>query len=180
LGYCKAFLRNIHEHHDHEDKVIFPLIRDKCPEVEELDKDHKKLIPLLQELEDYCNSVLKDLSKWNAEYFLGIFKELQDLLLPHFAVEEDNSTPEILDQKFETAYIIKMHGDVIKAAQKDAVPFTTFAFLYTHCNPKEREAFFGYIPKAVRKTLFPLFIRRHKGYWKYSTTEGGLRVINES
>jgi hypothetical protein len=174
MGYSLSVLTTLHHHHEHEDDLVFPLMKDKFPEIKRLETDHVHMVPLIDELIEICKKVQNGEQKFDRQVFASKAKALQGFLKPHLAFEEDYFKPEDLEaKKIEPELCQKIHQDIEKTNQARADPFTELPFLLTALAPDEKDKFFGKAPFVARYILFPLFTLRHSGMWKYAKTTGG-------
>eukprot|EP00304_Pavlova_gyrans_P016101 CAMPEP_0206034330 /NCGR_PEP_ID=MMETSP1466-20131121/1265_1 /ASSEMBLY_ACC=CAM_ASM_001126 /TAXON_ID=44452 /ORGANISM="Pavlova gyrans, Strain CCMP608" /LENGTH=319 /DNA_ID=CAMNT_0053408607 /DNA_START=50 /DNA_END=1010 /DNA_ORIENTATION=- len=86
---------NVHHHHDNEEKVFFPKIRERVALPERLTADHKTMLAALTEADAAVNAIRSqsDVSKAYTKV-----KAVQDMMLPHLKEEEDDTLPAMMKQ----------------------------------------------------------------------------------
>ncbi|KAJ3290711.1 hypothetical protein HK104_006560 [Borealophlyctis nickersoniae] len=175
LGYLDAYYINLHEHHDHEEEYIFPVLAPKFPSITEFESDHAHLVTLMQKLKDICEpndgkggyDIVK--RKYDPDATVQVLKELQTFMVPHLAKEEEVVTVESLKANFtekEIAEVDEKLGKVLK--QHD--PTIMLPFLYYNMTAELKTSFWDdFFPWILRWVLFPLiFARKHVDWWAFA------------
>ncbi|WP_043267976.1 nitroreductase/quinone reductase family protein [Streptomyces sp. CT34] len=92
---CLTICQGLHNHHAGEDRAMFPLLRDRWPELapalDRLDEEHRKIAALLDELQQVISGDGAEPGRLLAEV-----DRLTDALEAHLAYEEEQLIP-VLD-----------------------------------------------------------------------------------
>jgi Hemerythrin HHE cation binding domain len=94
---CLRYCRFVHSHHNAEDALLFPALRQADPAVDpivsRLEADHRKVSVLLDAVEDFASALTSvDDGKIRAR-LVDALKELATHLLEHLDFEELNAGP---------------------------------------------------------------------------------------
>ncbi|TRM60076.1 hypothetical protein BD626DRAFT_549969 [Schizophyllum amplum] len=162
--YATLSIRFLAEHHDAEEKTLFPMLEEKIPG--SMDTNHQQHESFLQPLEDvlaYIKTSTED--KFDAAAFRA---KLDDFLFPvmeHLADELDSLAADKLSQKMSEDEMQAVNTATHKAQQGDdsklALPFVV-QNLPPGCE-------FPPAPGFVKNILGPwMFYWKYAGMWKYT------------
>jgi hypothetical protein len=96
---CLHYCRFVHSHHNHEDALLFPAIREHegmNPVVDRLEADHRRVSDLLDEVEEAVKGPLEDDASARVRVASGL-EDLATHLLEHLDYEEEAIGP-VLNQ----------------------------------------------------------------------------------
>lgn len=119
--YNKYFYPIVHHHHDAEEDIFFPWIRQRTALPQRLTEDHQDLIKRLDAIKDKRNKFEEqsDEAKWTQaiEELNKDLSELQSHMVEHLDAEEESTTPLLKEHFTEKEYeliveeIVKSLGD---------------------------------------------------------------------
>ncbi|KAI9326649.1 hypothetical protein DFJ73DRAFT_865411 [Zopfochytrium polystomum] len=183
VGYCVAFARNLAEHHDLEEQVLFPALKDKVTGLATRHDEHEKLAEALKSFTTHLYSLDATLyptdapapapSKlaFSSSAFLAAFSPIRDVVVPHMTSEDGDMSPATLRgngvEEETVRSLIREMGARGKATDRSM----GLAFMLVHWTGDERAVFFGNVPWFVRDYVFPTFTLWNSAYWKYASTE---------
>jgi hypothetical protein len=97
---CLRYCRFVHSHHNAEDVLFFPELRDTNPAigpvVDRLEADHRRVSDQLDAVEAAANGLAEDDSKPAREALAGALQTLGEQLLEHLSYEERNVEATVL------------------------------------------------------------------------------------
>eukprot|EP00834_Sanchytrium_tribonematis_P005966 NODE_400_length_8090_cov_0.771522.p4 type:complete len:210 gc:universal NODE_400_length_8090_cov_0.771522:4536-5165(+) len=167
VKYANFWLGNLHNHHHHEDEIIFPVLGEYAAfqtDTNQFKSDHVVLVKLL-------DKVKLDIEK--SEIKVDDIIKIQEILIPHLDKEEQcwKSENESMKQ-VPTEVAQKLVNDIKSAAKKSSSPFEGLMFLLYHLNKEQKQEFIyddgGFILKSI---LVPFVFSRRNGPFlaKYAT-----------
>jgi hypothetical protein len=91
---CLRYCSFVHSHHNAEDALLFPRLRDTNPEVgpvvDRLEAEHRNVSGLLDEVEDTARSLSEAEGNGSRRRLADALTGLADDLLAHLSYEEEN------------------------------------------------------------------------------------------
>jgi Hemerythrin HHE cation binding domain len=91
---CLRYCSFVHSHHNAEDALLFPRLRDANPElglvVDRLESEHRVVSGLLDEVEDSARSLSEAEGNGSRQRLADAVTRLADDLLAHLSYEEEN------------------------------------------------------------------------------------------
>ena len=91
---CLRYCRFVHSHHNAEDALLFPRLRDANaeigPVVDRLESEHRNVSGLLDEVEDSARSLTEAEGNGSRQRLADALTGLADDLLAHLSYEEEN------------------------------------------------------------------------------------------
>jgi len=121
-GYCIAYYSFLMEHHDNEEEIVFPAFTEPLGKdyFKELLHVHEIIMPALNRIRTISEATLKDVKQWDNETILKDLKDLRELLVPHFKIEEDTmKNNKLLEEKgFDEKKMAKVLHDIEKNNKK--------------------------------------------------------------
>ncbi|HQP60387.1 MAG TPA: hemerythrin domain-containing protein [Anaerolineaceae bacterium] len=156
--YLRALSALLHAHHLGEDEIGFPFWRTKSPfaPLNNLIRDHLRMMPLLEKIEIWLNSE----SGWEAPHLRrlqGILEELNAIWLWHIQLEESVMGPEKADalltpaENQQLARQLATHGQ--EHAQPDAL---VLPFILYNLPVEDRAVMAQIFPPLVTRQLVPV------------------------
>lgn len=156
--YLRALSSLLHAHHLGEDEIGFPFWRTKSPfaPLNNLIRDHLRMMPLLEKIEIWLNSE----SGWEAPHLRrlqGILEELNAIWLWHIQLEESVMGPEkaaaLLTpaENQQLARQLATHGQ--EHAQPDAL---VLPFILYNLPVEDRAVMAQIFPPLVTRQLVPV------------------------
>lgn len=156
--YLRALSALLHAHHLGEDEIGFPFWRTKSPfaPLNNLIRDHLRMMPLLEKIEIWLNSE----SGWEAPHLRrlqGILEELNAIWLWHIQLEESVMGPEkaaaLLTpaENQQLARQLATHGQ--EHAQPDAL---VLPFILYNLPVEDRAVMAQIFPPLVTRQLVPV------------------------
>lgn len=156
--YLRALSGLLHAHHLGEDEIGFPFWRTKSPfaPLNNLIRDHLRMMPLLEKIEIWLNSE----SGWEAPHLRrlqGILEELNAIWLWHIQLEESVMGPEKADalltpaENQQLARQLATHGQ--EHAQPDAL---VLPFILYNLPVEDRAVMAQIFPPLVTRQLVPV------------------------
>lgn len=156
--YLRALSSLLHAHHLGEDEIGFPFWRTKSPfaPLNNLIRDHLRMMPLLEKIEIWLNSE----SGWEAPHLRrlqGILEELNAIWLWHIQLEESVMGPEKADalltpaENQQLARQLATHGQ--EHAQPDAL---VLPFILYNLPVEDRAVMAQIFPPLVTRQLVPV------------------------
>jgi hypothetical protein len=93
---CLRHCRLVHAHHEHEDSVLFPAVREAAPGlraiVDALEDDHRRISDLLDTIELAARKMPPgDLAA--RQHLVALLEDLSESLLAHLSFEEESLAP---------------------------------------------------------------------------------------
>ncbi|KAL1731407.1 hypothetical protein EV714DRAFT_283354 [Schizophyllum commune] len=157
-AYATLSIRFLAEHHEAEEKTLFPMLEKKIPGSMELNhKQHESFLQPLEELIKYIESTTED--KFDAATFRAKIDEILFPVMEHLADELDSLDAEKLKAKMSEEELQEVNMATHKAQQSDdnklALPFVV-QNLPPGCE-------FPPAPGFVKNTIGPWML-----YWKYA------------
>jgi len=96
---CLRYCRFVHSHHNLEDAVFFPALRQTNPAidpiVDKLEADHRNVSGLLDNVEEAADALTKDDVEAVRKRVVESLDVLEEILLAHLDYEELNAAPTI-------------------------------------------------------------------------------------
>lgn len=156
--YLRALSALLHAHHLGEDEIGFPFWRTKSPfaPLNNLIRDHLRMMPLLEKIEIWLNSE----SGWEAPHLRrlqGILEELNAIWLLHIQLEESVMGPEKATalltpaENQQLALQLATHGQ--EHAQPDAL---VLPFILYNLPVEDRAMMAQIFPPLVTRQLVPV------------------------
>lgn len=156
--YLRALSALLHAHHLGEDEIGFPFWRTKSPfaPLNNLIRDHLRMMPLLEKIEIWLNSE----SGWEAPHLRrlqGILEELNAIWLWHIQLEESVMGPEKATalltpaENQQLALQLATHGQ--EHAQPDAL---VLPFILYNLPVEDRAVMAQIFPPLVTRQLVPV------------------------
>lgn len=156
--YLRALSSLLHAHHLGEDEIGFPFWRTKSPfaPLNNLIRDHLRMMPLLEKIEIWLNSE----SGWEAPHLRrlqGILEELNAIWLWHIQLEESVMGPEKATalltpaENQQLARQLATHGQ--EHAQPDAL---VLPFILYNLPVEDRAVMAQIFPPLVTRQLVPV------------------------
>jgi|LAHQ01.1.fsa_nt_gb hypothetical protein len=156
--YLRALSALLHAHHLGEDEIGFPFWRTKSPfaPLNNLIRDHLRMMPLLEKIEIWLNSE----SGWEAPHLRrlqGILEELNAIWLWHIQLEESVMGPEKATalltpaENQQLARQLATHGQ--EHAQPDAL---VLPFILYNLPVEDRAVMAQIFPPLVTRQLVPV------------------------
>jgi len=97
---CLHTCRFVHEHHGHEDHLLFPLLRraspTMAPVLDRLEADHREVSRLLEETEDAVGGLDGDDPSRARARLIRALRSLGGTLIAHLELEEEAISPTLL------------------------------------------------------------------------------------
>jgi hemerythrin-like domain-containing protein len=168
LGFLQSVTWFIHEHHENEEEGIFKVLSKVEPSqsvLNRLEQDHGQLLILLKALEQY-----KTLQEFDAGKIKASVLQVQQLMLPHLDLEEENLTPENFESwNMSLKEVEDADAAIVKKVQKSD-PSILLPLVYYHLTEEERRQWWNKtFPWILRRLIFPLAIApKHAHYWQFS------------
>ncbi|HKB69846.1 MAG TPA: hemerythrin domain-containing protein [Thermoanaerobaculia bacterium] len=159
VSYARALLATLGAHHGAEEHLAFPRFRERIPHApyDQLDREHRDLLPALAAADDAVESALAGLpaSVWLGR-LLGALDRVDQLWHAHIAVEEEHFSGETIDAAFSGAE----QGELAQAlggyAQENSGPdYLVVPFMLHNLEPADRAAFSAKMPPVVTQQLVP-------------------------
>lgn len=167
VGYTTTALTLIHEHHDGEEKVIFPaLAREGLANMVEGNvEQHRAFHSAMESLEEYLHSVEKNPAAYDGGKVRDLLKQFADPLVQHLHDEIPTIRPEILKTVNKEA--LDQIGKDFEAHVKSIGGFTTlFPFAIGAHNPEH--GVWPPVPGPLRWLTRHVFSRVNSSWWKFS------------
>ncbi len=156
--YLRALSALLHAHHLGEDEIGFPFWRTKSPfaPLNNLIRDHLRMMPLLEKIEIWLNSE----SGWEAPHLRrlqGILEELNAIWLWHIQLEESVMGPEKADALLTPAENQQLARQLATHGQEHAQPDALVLPFILYNLPVEDRAMMAQIfPPLVTRQLVPV------------------------
>lgn len=94
---CLQYCRFVHHHHQLEDAMMFPIVRDRRPEtgtvIDRLEADHRKVAVLLDDVTDATGALDDESDSSARREAADALEALADHLTEHLAYEEEELLP---------------------------------------------------------------------------------------
>ncbi|KAJ3530561.1 hypothetical protein NMY22_g8518 [Coprinellus aureogranulatus] len=157
IAYSKAALAMLHEHHETEEKVVFPVFaREGLAEmVEENVGQHKAFHDAMEELDQFLTNVERKPAEYNAEKLKQILDTLGGPLVKHLHEEITTLQPENLN-KIDRKVLDQLCIDVEEHLKAQGGFTTLLPFMMTGHKSADAPAWPPY-PGPVR--LHPYFVQ---------------------
>ncbi len=156
--YLRALSALLHAHHLGEDEIGFPFWRTKSPfaPLNNLIRDHLRMMPLLEKIEIWLNSE----SGWEAPHLRrlqGILEELNTIWLLHIQLEESVMGPEKAAALLTPAENQQLARQLAAHGQEHAQPGALVLPFILYNLPVEDRAMMAQIfPPLVTRQLVPV------------------------
>ncbi|KAF5309285.1 hypothetical protein D9611_014659 [Ephemerocybe angulata] len=168
VGYSLVALHNIHEHHDTEEAIFFPVLKDSGlgEMVAENVEQHRVFHEAMAEFEAYLRNVRGGTETYDAEKLRKLLKAFADPLVRHLHDEINTLRPEVM-HSIDKAVLQKLWKDLDAHIQSQGGLFTTIPFMITAHNPSDA-ANWPPFPGPLRWLVKSVFYRVHSSYWKFA------------
>ncbi|TPX68237.1 hypothetical protein SpCBS45565_g03238 [Spizellomyces sp. 'palustris'] len=170
LNYMSVFLEVLHQHHEHEEQISYPVFVKYFGERElkELEAEHGNFQPAMRALEDYISDLRVKKASFNGEQIAYLVKNLETVMMPHLNHEESYLCTTALNEKIPQDEMYHTFKNIESVSKKDANPTTHLSFLLTHLTTEEQNQMFYDAPAIVRKILFRIIVWWNRSWWKWS------------
>ncbi|CAL1714139.1 unnamed protein product [Somion occarium] len=165
LGYCLAWAESIIEHHDAEEKIVFPFLNTKLDFSGEIEQ-HKAVHAPLKAMVAMIHEAQADLTKFDPQQFKELVVPLRVPLFNHLDDEVSHIGADSL-KVFDEPALRKMCTDMDSYSKSHGDPFMIVPFMRSH-TPPEFKDHWPVMPWVLRKLVVPILALRHSGYWKFS------------
>jgi len=156
--YLRALSALLHAHHLGEDEIGFPFWRTKSPfaPLNNLIRDHLRMMPLLEKIEIWLNSE----SGWEAPHLRrlqGILEELNAIWLLHIQLEESVMGPEKAATLLTPAENQQLARQLAAHGQEHAQPGAlVLPFILYNLPVEDRAVMAQIFPPLVTRQLVPV------------------------
>ena len=156
--YLRALSALLHAHHLGEDEIGFPFWRTKSPfaPLNNLIRDHLRMMPLLEKIEIWLNSE----SGWEAPHLRrlqGILEELNAIWLLHIQLEESVMGPEKAAALLTPAENQQLARQLAAHGQEHAQPGAlVLPFILYNLPVEDRAVMAQIFPPLVTRQLVPV------------------------
>ncbi|HNZ00582.1 MAG TPA: hemerythrin domain-containing protein [Anaerolineaceae bacterium] len=156
--YLRALSALLHAHHLGEDEIGFPFWRTKSPfaPLNNLIRDHLRMMPLLEKIEIWLNSE----SGWEAPHLRrlqGILEELNAIWLWHIQLEESVMGPEKAAALLTPAENQQLARQLAAHGQEHAQPGAlVLPFILYNLPVEDRAVMAQIFPPLVTRQLVPV------------------------
>lgn len=156
--YLRALSSLLHAHHLGEDEIGFPFWRTKSPfaPLNNLIRDHLRMMPLLEKIEIWLNSE----SGWEAPHLRrlqGILEELNAIWLWHIQLEESVMGPEKAAALLTPAENQQLARQLAAHGQEHAQPGAlVLPFILYNLPVEDRAVMAQIFPPLVTRQLVPV------------------------
>ncbi|KAF8153175.1 hypothetical protein B0H34DRAFT_800411 [Crassisporium funariophilum] len=164
-GYTLACLKMIHEHHEGEEKVVFPRLQSKLDmghNVEQHEAFHDHMVAL----EEYMTKVHAGQEKYDAERTRRMVKDFADPLVEHLTEEIPTISPKKLSV-FTAEELTEMNNALGEHIKNGGGFFTVFPFGMTTHNRQEAPDW-PPVPWVIKWFALNIGYFVNRSYWKFS------------
>lgn len=160
INYLSSLLSLFHSHHLVEDDQIFPYFENnqlKAP-YEVMKSQHEKLLPLLDELENYINNLSSNNSKdlEFIEQLLENLEHLQQAWIPHYQLEEEYFTDENISSLISDEEQVRLCLEFGKYAGNHLKPdYLVIPFILYNLPDEQRKLIAEVFPPIIIEELIP-------------------------
>jgi len=172
LHFLSMYLSLLHEHHDTEEKIWFPKVKENAGvNVEQFLSDHTEMLPRLNFMIEIVKGARKNSNQvtdteWK-ELKDGV-RYLRDFIAPHLVAEESAINHKLIADHFtkqqEDAIIkeIEHHNQQSTKEPAYQVPFLMYSL-----TGEEQAEWQSRMPWILKKVLFPLWNWRSKDLFQF-------------
>ncbi|KIY52059.1 hypothetical protein FISHEDRAFT_70294 [Fistulina hepatica ATCC 64428] len=165
-NYCLCFAGFLHEHHDIEEKLVFPILREHGLDMTKNSAEHEAFLPTFGEFETYVTTVRDGKEEYDADKLRALLRAFADTLVAHLHDEMSTITPEQMS-KLDKPTVAAMMDAVMKGAMSSP-PLTVGAFAFLHTDPKASPPW-PCAPAPAVWIMKNIFLRWHKNdYWRFA------------
>jgi hemerythrin-like domain-containing protein len=163
LEWMMGFL---HDHHRSEDAGLYPVIRERRPDVgtllDAMSADHEAIAVAMADVEhDAAGYGTDDDDDGRRAALLAALERLQDVLLPHLRREEDEAMP-VASATLTTAEWRAIEHEYNLAPKSFAELGREGHWLIDDLSPEDRETVVGLVPALPRFVLLHGFARAYR------------------
>jgi hemerythrin-like domain-containing protein len=160
ISYLRSFVSVLDAHHDTEDQLAFPYLRDKFPDVpfDLLMSQHQVMVTVLNQLKTVVEEM--DAHPEHAELLISVsllLKRIDELWHPHIRIEEEHFTVDRMDATLPPDEQARLINLFMEHSQEHAKPdFLVIPFLLYNLPPEQRSIFAKAMPQLVVQELVPV------------------------
>jgi hemerythrin-like domain-containing protein len=160
IDYVGALVEAVDVHHQGEDDVAFPFLRERLPDgpYETLHAEHLQMLPLLAEMRTAAEEAASDevSHQGGLERLAAAATELKRIWEPHIATEENTFDPAVLAEALTVAEQAQFGGSLGSHAQAHlSRPFLVLPFVMYNLPPAQRKDFASTLPPVITEQMVP-------------------------
>ncbi|RUO95925.1 hypothetical protein BC936DRAFT_142949 [Jimgerdemannia flammicorona] len=137
MQYGLAWRQNLEEHHNVEDKLMFPFLSAHITTTK-LAEQHVALQWLLESFKPLCTNYAANPSSYSAANFLSHVNSLRDLVLPHLQAEEDAFTTESLRKAGFSNEQMTAQVEALRKSGMSSGTHGSLIFMRSHTEPGQK------------------------------------------
>lgn len=168
VRYAIAALETIHEHHDTEEELVFPVLEKAGLRemVKENVAQHKAFHDAMEVFEAYLKGVAANREQFDAQRTRELLKAFADPLVEHLHDEIKTIQPETM-YKVDKHTLKVMYNKLNARIQSHATLFISVPLTITSHNSEEAPLW-PPIPGPLKWMAQNLFVRVHSDLWKFA------------
>jgi hemerythrin-like domain-containing protein len=162
--WTKGFIDELRGHHNAEDHIVMPAVRERAPAIEEhlklYEADHRELEALLEEVDNLVVLLAEPHTPWRPVHFRATVatERLRDLVVPHMEHENIHLLP-VIAQKFSKAEYEAIEEEIAKTL-KFGHAFWVVPWIMDNATPAEQEHLLENAP-GILKLIYRVSRRRY-------------------
>jgi hemerythrin-like domain-containing protein len=163
--HLRWMMEFLHHHHRSEDEGLYPLVRSRDPQVADLidamRADHEEVASRITRVDAAAAEYALDDSEARRDDLVEALDDLDDVLLPHLAREEDEVMPVVAATLTDGEWRAVEHEHNVKP--KSFVQLAREGhWLIDEVSPDDRDHVLGLVPLIPRIILLRGFARAHR------------------
>ena len=160
IDYVRSYATFLNGHHLTEDELAFPQFQAKFPDapVAQLMADHRKMIPILDEINSLVEELTADSQDKDALSALSkATARLKEIWHPHIGIEEEVFSSQKLNAVFTTDEQVNMGQTMAQHAMKNTGPdYLLVPFYLYNLVPADRAELARALPPVITEQLIPV------------------------
>lgn len=168
--YCDYFYDTVEEHHDAEEKIYFPWIKEKAEYPEkEFSKSHEELVAAMTIIKDVCEKILNKKGSDCAEEITSLKEKIPafNTDMRQHLKEEEQTIPAILRENFTQEEEGKIVEKILQAGgltmAKVFLPAVVLA-IQEWATKDFYEQFLASMPPPIKHLLFKYYLPDHQTF----------------